>query len=461
MGFSGNPPTPPGTLPDIPVPSFDGIGTALSLGMKAAGWFDDFWRSHFEHKIAGGSSNLAVLASALDDLVAGAMSVLTSMQGTNTPGFFTLVAATLTDLLGVPFDAGALQSSFRTGGDIAGVRKIGATFLGQLISEMAPQGQITPASGLAAANAFLGYVIGFAVRQGNVAVLSELLPTEIDFLGGLREYGEVMAQALGLGRLSREVLRSMMKVLVTDPITWFFNQQYRPTMMGVSSMIKSYWRGGLSQDDLTTYLQWLGYRDVDIPQLQLEAETLVSEAALLAMNRVGLLDSATLATELTRHGVPAANVPFFIAGTTAQRAETHLNSAVANYLSLYKNRWIQHDDLVTQLGALGLSQVEIQYCLGEVAPFLEYQTKELSQSEIETAYLSGLVDLEYYANWAVRYGYSLPDQQILQYLLLLKQNKETTAAEIAQWRLRIACLNAKAKGQPPPPGFDADCNPTS
>lgn len=459
-GLINPPPTDLGSIPNIPVPDYAQQAQQATLGQQAAGWFDSFWKGFWEHKLPGLSAVIGLLASVADTILSSAVNLLTATQGVTSSGFYTMMAAVLGDLLGVEFDASAFQTAFQQHGRVAAVRQIGAAFVNTLMSEMAPSTTITPASGLAAAQAFLGFVAEFSVRQGNVTMLPTMLPTEIRILDGLREYGEILAGGLGLGRLSREALRGMMKVLVTDPLTWYLNQQYRPTLLSVNSMIRANMRGGMTDSDVIQYLEWLGYRDEDIPQLFLDAQILPSIAAYVAMNRTGFQESDTLANRLSEAGVPAARQGEYLDSITAQRCESHLNGAVKTYLELYRRRWIQHDDLVTQLRALGLGDQEVGFALGEVAPFLEYTTQELSLAQVEEAWMNGLVDLTYVGDWATRQGYSSTDQQLLQYMMLLKQKKETTAETIAAWRLRISCLNAKAKNYPLPQGFDANCNPT-
>ncbi len=460
-GFSNPPPGGLGPLPDITVPDFTQQASQTTLGQQSAGWFDSFWKALWEHMLPGFTAVIALLASVADTVMASAVNLITSTQGISSPGFYTLMAAVLGDLLGVEFDSSAFQSAFQTHGRIAAVRAIGGAFLTTLISEMAPATTITPDSGISAAQAFLGYVAEFSVRQGNMAVLPSLLPESMRVLDGLREYGETLAGGLGLGRLSREALRPMMKILVGDPLAWHLNQLYRPTMLSVASMIRANMRGGMTDSDLTTYLQWLGYRDVDIPQLILDARALPSINAYVAMNRCGFSEPDTLAQRLTEAGIPAANQGEYLDAIVAGRCEGRLNATVSHYLHLYQNRWIQHDDLVTRLQELGLTDPEIKFCLMEVAPFLEYTSKEFSLADVENAWMSGLCDITYVNDWATRQGYSDTDRQLLQYMMLLKQNKETSAATLASWKLKIACLNAKAKGYPPPPGYDSNCNATT
>src|SRR4029077_6578396 len=109
--------------------------------------------------------------------------VLTAMQGINQPGFFALIAAVLGDLLGVEFPQQAIQDAFQKRGSIAAMQVVGGnifdTLAGEFTAGVTP-GAMAPSA--APAKAFLGFLTSFAVRQGNVALMSELLPMEVNIL---------------------------------------------------------------------------------------------------------------------------------------------------------------------------------------------------------------------------------------------------------------------------------------
>src|SRR5207244_1753262 len=137
-------------------------------------------------------------------------------------------------------NAAVIHGSFTQPKRLESLRTIGGQIYNALQDELKPgTGELTPASGLAAAEKFLGFLTEFAVRQGNVAFISELIPIEFNFLGGLREYGETLAKNLGLGRLSRRALQPLIQTLIADPLQWQLNTTYRPTLLNETSAIKA------------------------------------------------------------------------------------------------------------------------------------------------------------------------------------------------------------------------------
>lgn len=454
---------PPGSgsvgLPDVPTPNYTTIAQQQTAGMQAAGWFDTFWKAFWEHALPGFGALISLVASVSDSIFASGMDLLTKLQGVNSPGFFSLMASTINGFLGTSMTGSQFQSAFAAGGGQGALRSIGGGILSTLVNELTTQPLATGAPGVSAASAWLGYVAEFAIREGNMAFLVEALPQEFRIFEGLREYGVNLANGLGLGRLSRLALTPLMKILIADPLTWSLNTQYTPTILPEASLVKSLWRGGITQDEFNTFMGYLGYRPVDVPQVMLDAQTLPSINSFVAGLRTNYFNAQDYQAALVAHGVPTTAQDQYNLAIEAGRAETRLNGAVNNYQTLFKNRWIAEDDLGNQLQQLGLSQTEIGWVKAEVAPLMEYQTKELSLAELTDAYIAGLITIDRIADWATRFGYTPADSQILQYQVLLKANKEQTSATLTAWRNRIACLDAIAKGQPPEPGFDAKCNP--
>jgi hypothetical protein len=456
-----NPPgTPTGSIPTIPIPNFQAIAQQLAAGAYTGGWFDLFWKAFHEHALPGLQSIIGLLASSFDLVAATGLALVGAFQGTNTQGFFILVSEALTDLTGVEFSAEQFQAAFQSGGTIGANITIGGAFLNMLAGELAPGVQLPSGPGVNAASAFLGYGMAFAVREGNLAMLSEIIPEELNFLAGLREYGTGMADALGLGRLTRLAMAPFMKILIQDPLTYDLNKAFLPTMLPVASMFKAMWRGIMTSDQLATNLAMLGYAPAAVNQLEIDSQVMPSADQFIDMVRTGYLDAGDLATALNALAIPPNTQGTYLSANEAGRSATHLGSLISAYQDLMKNRWVSADQVQTDLTAYGLTASEIQWVKSAVAPYLEYASAELSQSDIEDAYIKGLITIDYYATWLTRKGYSPADQQILQYLLLLKQNADQSAETMAAWSLKIQCLTDTAKGYPPPPGLDAQCNPT-
>src|SRR5260370_12761142 len=92
----------------------------------------------------------------------------------------------------------------------------------------------------APAQRFLGFLMNFAIRQGNIECLTGFLPEEFRVGEGFRAYGELMAKNLGLGRLARQALRPLIQTLVADPLMSKLQEQYLPKRTAPSPAITKF-----------------------------------------------------------------------------------------------------------------------------------------------------------------------------------------------------------------------------
>src|SRR5262249_3447701 len=149
-----------------------------------------FW----EHFGPGLSIFLNIFVSNVDSFLAIVLRALTQVQGLGSTGFYSLLSATMTDLLGFEVDTGTMQTAMQSGARAANVGKFGAGFLNTLIGEFSPgMNQSITATETPASN-LLGYIIEFSVRQGNIEFLTSLLPENFRMADGLRGYGANLAK---------------------------------------------------------------------------------------------------------------------------------------------------------------------------------------------------------------------------------------------------------------------------
>jgi len=148
--------------------------------------------------VKAGEAALSLFASIVDSLLALLANAFLAAQGNNTPGFYQLTAALITDLTGVDVDANGLFDRYQSRGRIAAMQATGGAFVDLLASEFAgvtqtesggvfhvepgtgigglPVKELTPEGGMNAARAFLGFAMSFAVREGNTDFFASLLP---------------------------------------------------------------------------------------------------------------------------------------------------------------------------------------------------------------------------------------------------------------------------------------------
>jgi hypothetical protein len=421
-----------GGAPDIHVPDFTSAARQTVAGQKAAGFFDDLWVSFHASFLTGINKIIGLVIGGMDDILAIATRLMTAGQGISQPGFFSMVAAIIGDLLGTEVSADAIRSSYAAHGRTAALRTAGGDVWNALVKEFSPAGgTVTPASGVQSAQAFLGFLVEFAVRQGNVAFFSELLPMEFNIVGGLREYGELLAKNLGLGRLARRALQPLVQVLIADPLTWSLNEQYRPTMLSPTSAIKAYFRGALPDAELRQQLARHGYSEAAIQQLILDASRLFTTSELYELVKWGTQDAGGIIPLLVQQGMTEEQAKLVWEATKFQ----NLDPIVGDYMTLIRSRFrdgfIDFPTMQQLLSDLPLTADETKWFQKLLTQEIIPPWKRPSESQMEAAYLDGFIDLSDIERYWAQSGYGRDDIDLLGYLLLKRQDTAEAKAAAA------------------------------
>jgi hypothetical protein len=251
------------------------------IGKQDAGSWPALWAARAAHAADAPSALISLITGLIDPIIAVMTTLLTAAQGEHNSGFYDLAAKVVEDLTGVPVDAAQLKQSTFGSGRLTGMETLGGNIFDLLQKEFAPNGTLNPDQGLAAAKTFLGFLMNFSIRQGNVETILSMIPEEYRCVEGIREYGELMAKNLGLGRMARRALAPLIQTTIADPLTWKLNLMYRPKMMAEAQMIRRFFRDPSTKDRMTADLQKLGYPDETIADLIADLQALLPERDMI------------------------------------------------------------------------------------------------------------------------------------------------------------------------------------
>jgi hypothetical protein len=287
MSDTGNPllSQPPTTVSvgDVAKQEIDPAAAAFlaALGIVKSGIVEKFFGVRAAAMIDSATTITAILTGQWDKLMTVVGSLFLAAQGEQNSSFYDLAAAVVEDLTGVKPDAAALKQSTFGSGRLAGMEALGGDIFDLLQNEFAPNGTLDPDQGLGAAKTFIGFLMNFSIRQGNVAAMCEAMPKELGFLSGFRDYGEQMAKNLGLGRMARRALAPLIQLTIADPLTWKLNQLYRPKMLAEAQMIHRFFRDPSTKDRMVADLAKLGYSDETQADLIADAQALLPEREII------------------------------------------------------------------------------------------------------------------------------------------------------------------------------------
>ncbi len=454
-GITITPPPTEGAGP--PPPDLVAEGKLTAQGLDEGGWGFTLWKALFGPFGKFLLWMIRGISKVLERLVSVIMLGFTTAQGQESPEFDDAVAAVLSDLLGVQVAADTMKRARARGGRVPEMQQVGAAFLSVLLGESGANLNLNAEPGAQPALVFLGFVMSFAVRQGNVAFLSELLTAR--FGEQFRAYGENMANYLSLGRLSRLALRPVMDDVIAKPLQDVVRKLLRPTDLNAAEAIRTFNRGLITPEVFGTTMAKLGYSDDLIAALQTVYLSHLAPDEILALWRYNDITADQALERLTDLGYTVGDADLL------QKAHAHLrtDSAVDFYLGVLREQvragYFGADTFRALLDLLPLTDEFKERERKIVGQILEQPRHRLTLAEMRKFYAEGLIDLSDWSDFLVSEGYSDLSQKLLTFDLLqgagIEADKLAAASLVQQLKDLVTAKKAiKAgllpAGSPPP-----------
>lgn len=452
---NGDIPIPPPADINVPPPDYKQAGNLEGQGQKDSGVI--------ERTAAAGVSALArlfaplvrIFANSMDEILAAVAVLFQAGQGEGSHGFAVLTGAVLGDLLGVEISGEDLFTAFQSHGRIDAMEVAGSKLVDLLKDEFIGGGELTPEQGDAAVRTFLGFVLSFAVRQGNIEFLTSLVPEEWRFADGFRAYGELMAKNLGLGRLTRIAFRPILDILVATPAKWNLNQQYHPQRFNSGLLGNPFLGLTVDHDMIAKDLDLDGWSADRIAELIKIHQKRLSIEELELVQRYSSLSSDYITQALQESGYPDELQASILSIVELKRADAAVSALVAELETRTADGHITLDDLKTYLDALPLGELEKRYRLETASFKVKSPHKALTTAEVQSAFTEGVLTLDDAQANFVAQGYNADDTNTLLALTLLKAAKQAEAQAVAlfNWRKKLAAAKAKNLPEPPRPAI--------
>jgi hypothetical protein len=384
-----------------------------ALGTKDAGWFSNLWASFGASVKRNLMYVVTQFASATDEVFAFCGQFFKAAQGEKNPAFYDLAAVILGDLTGVEVDAEALKASAFGSGRLAAMQTFGADLYSLLEDEFKPTSGNLEEGDVAPAEKFLGFLMNFSIRQGNIEALVSMLPEEIRVGEGFRAYGELMAKNLGLGRMARRALQPLIQILVADPLMYNLQETYRPKRIGASPAIKKFFRDTTFETQMRKELGQEGYTDDRINDLIADLRPLLAARELIdhtfrfgdSTVSIGGGTSLDLKGQLAQHGYSDIDAQRLIDVSRPVLKESEI-------ALLFLNGIIEHDVASGYMGKLGYDDQTAELALQ--AHSLQHQHQHrLGLGELKKAFKNNVIDLLELKAHLTSLGFSADDIQII------------------------------------------------
>ena len=416
------------------------------------------------------------------DIAVSAIAEFISGSATrNNPLFWQTIGSLLGDLLGIELDGSKMYNDLQQRGTVAAMRDVGSGLINLLIGEFTgtaggtqgnvtfsanvnpdtglPEATLTPAGGIAAAQALMGFVLSSAVRQANIEGMTEKIPYGFGEI--FEKYSEMVRENLGIGRMLRFALRPIFQDLVATPMKWAMNKQYRAKLFVAPEAARAFLAGIYTLDQFKEELALDGYSDARALALLSQYTQLPQIRELLTLRAAMAMTDDAFDAMLARHGFEQ-NSALMIRQAADFEPARKVSLAVAEHYMLEFAR----GNLTTQ--ALrdfidGLKTLGFLLTPGEVAALeavgnkltttTKLRPRHLPMLTLKQAYIDGTITLDEYENHLRELGFSDSDVQILGIEVLIAAKKAAAAAakHLAAGKKGSGPATSPTLATPPPP----------
>jgi len=144
-----------------------------ALGVVKSGVIEKFFGVRAAAMIDSATTITAILTGNWDKIMAMVGGLFLAAQGEKNAAFYDLAAAVVEDLTGTKVDAEQLKQSTFGSGRLAGMQTLGGDIYNLLEDELKPDSGDLEEGDSAPAEKFLGFLMNFCIRQGNVAACAK------------------------------------------------------------------------------------------------------------------------------------------------------------------------------------------------------------------------------------------------------------------------------------------------
>lgn len=312
------------------------------------------------------------------------------------------------------------------------------TPIGSALADLALRA-MTPKSdalepGVEGARRFLSTLTQFTANAWMEGALFELLTTiipDMDSFESVAELPHELVSALGLGRLARRALGPLADINISTPLKWQLNKQYRPTLLGASTVVRQFTRGRWDWEDVEEELARDGYSSERIDALLSEQikRLGLDDLAFLLWSELLSLEEAIKTTREDGYDEQTASKLLNTQKLKREDAIYRLGAVAA--IDAFVDRRLDDLSLWDTLSTNIPSEHERDLLLGSAKLRQALNTKVLSPSQAESCVKAGILAVADYRAALKRDGYNDADALSLE-LLLRKQLDEKQSIEDAR-----------------------------
>jgi hypothetical protein len=429
--------------PDLPLPDVEGWFTGIIK--SASSWLRSTVGFQFLQWLVSTVVGLVVTAALAVGGPAAAAVAKGFIEGEAGADdeFGRLAEVAIEGLLGIKVAIRGTGTAAGGAGRRQAASDIGDGILKGLFEAGAPTGADGLQPGDAGVRNYLSKVVGLGFEGWLQGWMMEMLS-----LGHYEKFGElkdILAQSLGLGRLSRRIMGPVADILIVKPYTWQLNERYRPELLNAGQLSRAVKKGRLTKAEASAELARQGWADKRIELLLAEDDKHLSASDLDYMIAREMVDIDYARAQLTAQGWPVEEIDRLLTVTQDQRLYPFRKQLVSEARSAYVSRDLEAGDFQRIVTDSGIPRDEQDMILLHAGLARELNVKHISEGDMEAAVKIGLKGIQDYRALLQRLGYSLDDIETKELLLELAIQKDTTAQKLKDAAAKVKADAAAKK----------------
>ena len=377
---------------------------------------------------------IGILLGAAGSIGAELANVLVGAEEVADPAFQRLAETAFKDITGIDMGGASPRPGNRNEREAA-ARNVGAALMNALAGGAGGGGASGPIEpSRAAAENYLTWVCQMALEGWLTGLLGEMVTLgQVESLGDL---DDALANVLGLGRMSRAVMRPLLTAKVITPFQWEVAKIYRPELLTASTVARQLGREKMTPEAAREELARQGYSEERIEALLNANRRFHSASDVRQFMIREHWDNEKALQHLRDQGWDLKGAQDTLRLEGLKRIE-QLESAQANaIINAYVNRRIDEGTRDVMLNAAVGPASEIALLKAEADVRRAVNTKQLSPGEVRAAVKAGILTYRDYRAALEQDGYDVDAVLTLELLLRHEMAERATIEELREEQQR-------------------------
>lgn len=437
-GFPGVP-----SEPSTPPPDFKNIGESLYAGVAQAAGAGGWLSGLYDILVRVATTVLGTVLTWVFKITAFLVNGLTNVEQEASVGFGVLIAATLRNLLGVVVDPSAVNIRTAGPGRQAASDAMGNAIINSLVRGATQNADGTLVPSQAAANNFLSTAMYMELNGWIEGVVADAGSYHL-----LERYGDLkdgISRTMGLGRMMHQAFRPVIKTLVHDPLQALLNAKYRPKVATEESIVRAFYRGVITQAQLSTLLANEGYTEQEIQWVIVDKQRHISDADVEYLISRGTWTLQNGVDYLRTQGWDDTGARYVLTVAAGKRTEKYRTEGLAVVVDAYVRGEINDAQLQSGISSLTLPTDEAALATTLAQGKRSAHITHLTLGQIETGIEQGVMSFADLQAWATRANMPAQETALLELSIQVKLNKQTSQAKAKADAAAARATAAKAK----------------